>query len=38
MINNVDKKEIIPIRYYPDADIFKVKILSDNKNKSGIYR
>ncbi len=38
MINNSDKKEIIPIHYYPDAGIFKVKILSDNKNKSGIYR
>lgn len=38
MIKNKYKKTIIPIRYYPNVDIFKVKILSDNKNKSGISR
>jgi len=29
--------EAIPAKYYPNSDICKEKILSDNKNKSGIY-
>lgn len=37
MKNNNDKG-IIPIYSYTKADIFKGKVLSDNKNKSGIYR
>jgi hypothetical protein len=26
-----------PAKYYPNSDTCKVKILSDNTNKSGIY-
>lgn len=37
MKNNNDK-EIIPIYSYTNAGIFKEKVLSDNKNKSGIYK
>jgi hypothetical protein len=26
-----------PVKFYPNSDTCKAKILSDNKNKSGIY-
>lgn len=37
MKNNKDK-EIIPTYFYTNAGIFKEKVLSDNKNYSGIYK
>src|SRR5205085_9738932 len=27
----------VPVKFYPNSDTCKVQILSDNKNKSGIY-
>jgi group I intron endonuclease len=33
-----NNQKMVPIYSYPNADLFKAKILKDNKNKSGIYR
>jgi len=37
-MDNFDLFSIIPVAIYANADIQKLDILKDNKNKSGIYR
>ena len=32
------KLNIVPVRYYPDAELSKYWIYKENKNKAGIYR
>ena len=36
--NNLAKNKINPVISYPNTDIYKQKIINDNKNKPGIYR
>jgi len=36
--NNSNNQKMVPIHSYPNAHLFKAKILKDNNNKSGIYR
>jgi excinuclease UvrABC nuclease subunit len=33
-----NNNKVIPVFYYPNTETFKVNILLDNNNKSGIYK
>jgi hypothetical protein len=35
--HNENNASIIPVRFYPYADIEKSEVCDDNKNKAGIY-
>jgi len=37
-MKNNQNNPSVTAKYYPNSDIYKNKILSENKNKSGIYR
>src|SRR5438552_1297764 len=36
--NNRPFNNLIPVKVYENADILKLDIISDNKNKAGVYR
>ena len=36
MKNNKNNSSV-PVKFYPNSDIWKVNILSENTNKAGIY-